>query len=538
MAFILLFAKSDCQTTLLPAQSSAIDVTKSAQTLTAGHNIMPIKNELLDELKRNAPSKPKYLKPSPSQTKIKKRHWFLSSVLIIGGSWITHTTTATISDGTNTDILDGGPSQLIETSKDSEGLSILSDGLQTASVSNQDVPSDSLSPLGIANIDNSVSPIELATEESRKETYKVTRGDSLGYIFKKRGYDLAIPHFVSKHEVAKKLTSIRVGKELTFLFNENDQMTGIEYPLNPLQRLSIKLDGSEVSNAEIVDISFETQTKTISAEINSSLYLAAQDAGLSINLIMEMVRIFGWDVDFVQDIRRGDSFHVVYEEHIKNGVKIDDGDILAAEFTTQGQTYRAFRFENKDGSPSYFNEQGESMLGTFLRSPVEFSRISSRFGKRKHPISKKWKAHKGVDYAASTGTPIRATADGKVILAGRKGGYGKTVILRHAGRFTTLYAHMNGYAKGIKSGARVKQGQTIGYVGSTGMSTGPHLHYEFRLDGVHRNPLTFKTPKASSISPEKKIAFDEMAETYAIQLDNLKGAYNLAKSKAESEKSI
>ena len=178
------------------------------------------------------------------------------------------------------------------------------------------------------------------------------------------------------------------------------------------------------------------------------------------------------------------------------------------------------------------------MLGTFLRSPVEFSRISSRFGKRKHPISKKWKAHKGVDYAASTGTPIRATADGKVVLAGRKGGYGKTVILRHAGRFTTLYAHMNGYAKGIKSGARVKQGQTIGYVGSTGMSTGPHLHYEFRLDGVHRNPLTFKTPKASSISPEKKIAFDEMAETYAIQLDNLKGAYNLAKSKAESEKSI
>ena len=252
--------------------------------------------------------------------------------------------------------MDGGPSQLIEPSKDSEGLSILSDGLQTASVSNQDVPSDSLSPLGIANIDNSVSPIELATEESRKETYKVTRGDSLGYIFKKRGYDLAIPHFVSKHEVAKKLTSIRVGKELTFLFNKNDQMTGIEYPLNPLQSLSIKLDGSEVSNAEIVDISFETQTKTISAEINSSLYLAAQDAGLSINLIMEMVRIFGWDVDFVQDIRRGDSFHVVYEEHIKNGVKIDDGHILAAEFTTQGQTYRAFRFENKDGSPSYFNE--------------------------------------------------------------------------------------------------------------------------------------------------------------------------------------
>jgi len=248
-----------------------------------------------------------------------------------------------------------------------------------------------------------------------------------------------------------------------------------------------------------------------------------------------MVRIFGWDIDFVQDIRVGDSFHVIFTDYQLSGEKLSDGDILAAEFTTQGQTYRAIRFEDDDGGVSFYTPEGESMLGTFLRSPVEFSRISSRFGKRKHPISKKWKTHKGVDYAASRGTPVRATADGKVLLAGRKGGYGKTVVLRHAGRFSTLYAHMNGFAKKIRSGARVKQGQIIGYVGSTGYSTGPHLHYEFRVDGVHRNSLTYKTPKASSVSKKHKAKFDQIAINWQTQLDGLRHAYQIAHGSAESD---
>jgi len=243
-----------------------------------------------------------------------------------------------------------------------------------------------------------------------------------------------------------------------------------------------------------------------------------------------MVRIFGWDVDFVQDIRRGDSFHVIYDEYHLNGNKLSDGKILAAEFSTQGQTYRAIRFENEHGAASYYTPEGESMLGTFLRSPVEFSRISSRFGRRKHPISKKWKTHKGVDYAASRGTPIRATADGRVRSAGRKGGYGNTVVLTHAGRFSTLYAHMKGFAKGIKSGSRVKQGQIIGYVGTTGYSTGPHLHYEFRVDGVHRNSLTYKTPKASSVDTTKRTEFDLLAKSRQQELDGLLREYKLAKA--------
>ena len=248
---------------------------------------------------------------------------------------------------------------------------------------------------------------------------------------------------------------------------------------------------------------------------------------------MEMVRIFGWDIDFVLDIRSGDSFHIIYNAYELNGKRLADGNILAAEFNTQGQSYRAIRFEDADGVASYYAPNGDSMLGTFLRSPVEFSRISSRFGKRKHPILKTWRAHKGVDYAARRGTPIRATADGKVILAGNKGGYGKTVVIRHAGRFSTLYGHMTGFAKNIRSGSRVKQGQTIGYVGSTGLATGPHLHYEFRLDGVHRNPLTFKTPKASSIAKAQKAEFDKVSAHWTARLSSVENAIILAKTSRE-----
>jgi murein DD-endopeptidase MepM/ murein hydrolase activator NlpD len=213
---------------------------------------------------------------------------------------------------------------------------------------------------------------------------------------------------------------------------------------------------------------------------------------------------------------------MIYEDYSIAGEKIADGALLAAEFTTQGNTFRAIRFDNGDDDISYFAPNGESMLGTFLRSPVEFSRISSRFGHRKHPILKTWRAHNGVDYAAARGTPIRSTAEGKVIHAGKKGGYGNTVIVSHAGRFSTLYAHMTGFAKSIKRGARVQQGQVVGYIGSTGLATGPHLHYEFRLDGVHRNPLTFKTPKATAVSNERRSEFDELATTFGQQLNQLR----------------
>ncbi|GAA6139016.1 peptidoglycan DD-metalloendopeptidase family protein [Arenicella sp. 4NH20-0111] len=453
---------------------------------------------------------------------LRKRHWFLGSLVIVFGSWITHTTTATIA-------VDQYPKQ-----PGAEVAPSVSTDPAFSSTSSAKNNKD-----GSSNF-NEVSAVKHIVKKPQlvSKPHKIRKGESLGIIFKREKLDSAIPHHISQHPIAQQLTSIRVGKTIDFLFDETNSLKEIRYPTSSLEELVVEIDGVEVSNAVVKSIPYQTVEKAVSAEISSSLYLAAQNKGLSNNLIMEMVKIFGWDIDFVQDIRAGDSFHIVFTEHQKDGEKLSDGHILAAEFTTQGHSYSAIRFEDSNGDASYYNQDGESMLGTFLRSPVEFSRISSRFGKRKHPISKKWKAHKGVDYAASRGTPIRATADGKVTLAGRKGGYGKTVVLRHAGRFSTLYAHMNGFAKGIRSGVRVKQGQTIGYVGSTGMSTGPHLHYEFRVDGVHRNSLTYKTPKASSISKAERANFDKVALTLSKQLSSIKREYLIAKTAITETKKI
>ncbi len=494
------------------------------------HNIESSSEAAFNSIQaRDVNKRTKTAKP-PHSPVMRKRHWFLGSVLILTGSWITHTTTATIASSEQeitrfANINEASEPTLLPHSDQQKEK-------ETASLSNI---GDQAKMVDAAELESNLSaaPKEpVYTSRYRK----IAKGESLGLIFKREGLDLRIPHHIGEHPAAKQLTSIRAGKTLHFLLNADEQLKQIRYPVDKLNEFVVKLDGVTVTSAETLALDYDTQQVTVSAEISSSLYLAAQEAGLSNNLIMEMVRIFGWDVDFVQDIRGGDNFHLVYEEHVKNGDKLDDGNILAAEFTTQGRTYRAIRFEGADGTASYFNTDGDSMLGTFLRSPVEFSRISSRFGKRKHPISKKWKAHKGVDYAAARGTPIRATADGKVTLAGRKGGYGNTVVLRHAGRFSTLYAHMKGFAKGIRSGQRVKQGQIIGYVGSTGMSTGPHLHYEFRVDGTHRNPLTYKTPKASSVSEEAKPAFDKLAIEFGQQLDRAKQSYVLAKADERKDK--
>ena len=456
-------------------------------------------------------------------------------MVVLVGSWITHTTTATINK-------DQGDGQLLFVSQQDKVSPLdLSQGLSLVSEAHALTPklaSGSKMPLVMKMLpQNEAQPAEQTLAEelelSQQEalttiTHKIKKGQSLGYIFRANSFDLAIPHYISKHEEAKTLVSLTIGRELQFKVNEQEELKKIVYPVNSLQQLTVNLDGQQVESTEISDLPYTIEEHSVSATINSSLYLSALDAGLSNNLIMEMVRIFGWDVDFVQDIRAGDSFHVIFTDYRLDGEKLSDGNILAAEFTTQGQTHRAIRFEDENGNASFYTPEGESMLGTFLRSPVKFSRISSRFGKRKHPISKKWKTHKGVDYAASTGTPVRATADGKVIHVGRNGGYGKTIVLRHAGRFSTLYAHMNGYAKKIRTGSRVEQGQIIGYVGSTGYSTGPHLHYEFRVDGVHRNSLTYKTPKASAVDQKLRAKFDAVATNSVAKLDSLQSAYLIA----------
>ena len=231
---------------------------------------------------------------------------------------------------------------------------------------------------------------------------------------------------------------------------------------------------------------------------------------------MELANIFGWDIDFALDIRKQDQFALIYEEKYLDDALIGEGQILAAQFTNRGEVFNAIR--HSDGN--YYSPKGYSMRKAFLRSPVDFFRISSKYNlKRKHPVLKTIRPHRGVDYAAATGTPIKASGDGKVIWLGTKGGYGRTIILQHAGIYTTLYAHMSKYNSKVKKGSRVKQGQIIGYIGSSGLVTGPHLHYEFRVNGVHKNPLKVKFPNVKPLNKEQMEDFKPVANTILAQLE-------------------
>jgi murein DD-endopeptidase MepM/ murein hydrolase activator NlpD len=252
----------------------------------------------------------------------------------------------------------------------------------------------------------------------------------------------------------------------------------------------------------------ELRTIRTHGTIDSSLFNAARAAGVSAELIMRLANdIFGWKIDFALEIQPGDSFDIVYQQKYRDGEYIGDGDILAADFMNDGKLYRALQFSSSDKEVSgYFDEDGRSMKRQFLRAPLDFTRISSNFNpSRRHPILNTIRAHKGVDYAAPTGTIIKAAGDGRVAFAGRKGGYGNAIILEHGAGISTLYGHMSRFAKGMRAGMRVSQGQTIGFVGSTGAATGPHLHYEYRINGVHKNPRTVPLPDAKPI-PEQYMA--------------------------------
>ena len=368
-------------------------------------------------------------------------------------------------------------------------------------------------------------PIETSfKQEERKQwvNFKVKNGDSLAYLFKKNDLSASELHQIMKlGKSTKSLRSIRPGQKFRVSINEQQQIQELFYDIDKLQSLHVKRQGNAFS-AALVEHPVDIRTTYASATIDSSLFEAGKNAGMKDALIMQLVGIFGWDIDFALDIRKGDHFSILFEEHFIEGRKIKDGPIIAAEFTNQGRTYRSVRYTDAKGRTDYYSDDGRSMRKAFLRTPVDFRRISSRFGKRKHPTLSRMKLHKGVDYAAKTGTPIKAAGDGKVTFRGRKGGYGKTVILQHGGRYSTLYAHMSRFKKGVYAGKRVKQGQIIGYVGSTGRSTGPHLHYEFRVNGVHRNPLTVRLPDAAPIAKQFKDDFMSQSQNLLAQLDSRK----------------
>ncbi len=350
----------------------------------------------------------------------------------------------------------------------------------------------------------------------------VRRGDSLFLIFRRLDVpasDLAL--LLDSNEHAATLRRLQPGQTLEIGQSPDGHLVSLSAVLDETRTLRAREAGGRF-DVTIDHVPLERREQHASAAIENALFLAGQRAGLSDRVIMQLVEIFGWDVDFALDVRAGDRFAVVYEGLYKDGSKVRDGDILAAEFVNRGRTLRAVRYTFEDGRSEYFSPDGLSMRKAFLRTPVNFSRISSRFSRgRMHPVLQRMRAHKGVDYAAPTGTPVKAAGDGRVVFAGRKGGYGKTVILQHGGTYTTLYGHMSRLHRRSRSGNRVQQGQIIGYVGSTGLATGPHLHYEFRVRGVHKDPLRVKLPAALPIDERLRPEFLRVSAPLVATLDTL-----------------
>ncbi|WLI48138.1 peptidoglycan DD-metalloendopeptidase family protein [Pseudomonas beijingensis] len=359
----------------------------------------------------------------------------------------------------------------------------------------------------------------------------VAKGDTLSTLFEKVGLPSTSVHeILASDKQAKQFAQLQRGQKLEFELNPDGQLTNLHTKLSDLESITLtKNDKGYVFNR--VTAKPTVRSAYVHGVINSSLSQSAARAGLSHSLTMDMASVFGYDIDFAQDIRQGDEFDIIYEQKVVNGKSVGNGPILSARFTNRGKTYTAVRYTNKQGNSSYYTADGNSMRKAFIRTPVDFARISSKFSAgRKHPILNKIRAHKGVDYAAPRGTPIKAAGDGKVLLAGRRGGYGNTVIIQHGNTYRTLYGHMQGFAKGVKTGGTVKQGQVIGYIGTTGLSTGPHLHYEFQVNGVHVDPLGQKLPMADPIAKGERARFLAQSQPLMARMDQEK-ATMLASSK-------
>jgi len=374
----------------------------------------------------------------------------------------------------------------------------------------------------LPRLDEELALIELATMKRLPEMkpvpqydsiqFRIRSGDTLDRLFRKHNLNLGnLAAIIDLPDAGKHLRLLRPGDELR-IEHDGGKLVSLYRELDLTNALLVSRGESGYS-AEIVERPTEIQKRLAYGRIESSLFESAAAAGMSDKLIMNLAGIFAWDVDFVLDIRKGDDYYILYEEIYQDGKFVTSGQIVAAEFNNNGRTFQAVRYVDKDGRADYFTPDGRSVRKAFIRAPVDFTRISSSFNpQRRHPILNTIRAHRGVDYAAPGGTPIKAAGDGKIIHRGRHGGYGNAVIIQHGGNITTLYAHMSKFASSKKLNSRVRQGEIIGYVGATGLATAPHLHYEYRLNGVHRNPRTVPLPQADPIREEYKADFLAEAE--------------------------
>jgi murein DD-endopeptidase MepM/ murein hydrolase activator NlpD len=347
----------------------------------------------------------------------------------------------------------------------------------------------------------------------------VRRGDTLGSVLARVGVDdAAAQSFLRSDARARPLYQLRPGKALRVRIDVGGRMLGLRYLTQNGELLAVDRIGDGFfaqSTTPDAAVSLELRAN----EIRSSLFSAADAVGLPDAVTVQLADIFSGDIDFLHDLRRGDRFSVVYEMRRIDGEATGAGRIVAAEFVNKGVLYRAFLWRAPDGTESYYGEDGKSLKKAFLRSPVAFTRVTSGFSlARFHPFLQAWRAHKGVDFAAPSGTPVLAAGAGKVAFAGKQGGYGNVVMLQHGGAYSTVYAHLSRFAPGMKAGARVSQGDVVGYVGMTGWATGPHLHYEFRVDNVQKNPLTIALPNPQPVPAGQKAAFQLQVAPLADEL--------------------
>lgn len=360
-----------------------------------------------------------------------------------------------------------------------------------------------------------------AKEKARTQWHKMTirKGDTLSKIFQK--YHLPakdIQEILTLGPITQTLVTMYPYHQLDIGMDQQQQLVELIYSITPTKKLVIARHANHFT-AKIKKEKLEPHVHFANATIHQSLYTAAKRAHLKDNLVYELINNFAWDIDFAQDIRSGDRFVVLYNDYYIGDQKVQGGDILAATFKTQNKTFKIVRYTNPAGHTAYYTPSGHSVKTAFIHTPVKYTRISSPFNpNRFHPILHRLHAHKGVDYAAPKNTPVKSTGDGKIIKQQRLGGYGNVIMIRHGSRYTTVYGHLSRFVKALHVGSHVKQGQTIAYVGQTGLATGPHLHYEFRINGKHVNPVNVKLPRARPISRKYRKDFFAKTKTLLAEL--------------------
>ncbi|WP_391523621.1 peptidoglycan DD-metalloendopeptidase family protein [Neopusillimonas maritima] len=391
-------------------------------------------------------------------------------------------------------------------------------------------------------------PGQIANSAPFIDETRIQPGDTLAALLQRLNVQEAnLQQFLIQNKDARSIYKLYPGRTVQAALNADGSMKWLRYYHTPGTKdngefvskwLEIRPDNDNGFVALELAEATETQMRIAEGEIVSSLFGATDAADIPDAITFQMAEILGSKIDFIRDLRKGDRFRLVYETHSHQGKEVGSGRILALEFNNGKKTYDAIWFEPENGSGGYYDFDGKSLKGAFLRNALKFSRVSSNFGKRRHPIHGSWRSHNGVDYAAPTGTPIHATADGVVQFAGKQRGFGNIIILKHKNNITTYYAHQHRIAKGIRKGTRVEQGQLIGYVGSTGWATGPHLHYEFRVNGKPVDPLSIDLPVAEALTKTQMAAFQSTLDNYRNHFTLLAALQDAGQSGIDSEMQV